>query len=375
MASGFRVITDNYIDSDIYNTITASSEQSGYEVENLEAKTYRQSSWRSSGFFEVTASNKTIVFQETDGVDISATIAEGNYTSRDAMSTAIKTALDAAGGDTYTVTRTDEKFVITSDGSFLRIDGTDVAHTAGDLIGFTTNQSTATPATGLTADSVRIHTEEYIEIDFGVAKRPSTIILTGDRGDTMKLSPTATVKFQMNTTNVWTSPLVDVTLTVGDDYAYKLEDDYFDSSYYRYARIYIEDKDNGNGYIQINVAAIGEQWNLVRGRAQFPFSENYVDNSTVTVNKDMTYYAEERTKIYRYGIKISALKVAAKEELQDFYSDYGITKPFFVSMDSDQAFSSSAERLIKLVRLQGNIETSLINPDFFECNINLIEVL
>ena len=375
MASGFRVITDNYIDNEVYNTITASSEQSGYEVENLEAKTYRQASWRTAGFFEVTASNKTIVFQETDGVDISATIAEGTYTSRDAMSTAIKTALDAAGGDTYTVTRSDEKFVIKSDGSFLRIDGTDGSHTAGDLIGFTTNQSTATPATGLTADAVRIHTEEYIEIDFGVAKRPSAIIMTGDRGETMKLSPTATVKLQMNTTNVWTSPLVDVTLTVGDDYAYKLEDDYFNSSYYRYARIYIEDKDNGNGYLQINVAALGEQWNLVRGRAQFPFSEVYVDNSVITVNKDATYYAEERTKLYQYRVKMSALKIAAKEELQDFFADYGKHKPFFVSIDSDGVFSSSAERLIKLVRLQGNIDTSLTSPDFFECALNLIEVL
>jgi hypothetical protein len=375
MASGFRIITDNYIDDDVYNTITPSSEQSGYEVENIEAKTYRQANWRTDGFFEVTASNKTIVFQETDGVDLTATLAEGNITSRSAMSTAIKTALDAAGGDTYTVTRVDEKFVITSDGSFLRIDGTDGSHTAGDLIGFTTNQSTATPATGLTADVVRIHTEEYIEIDFGVAKRPSAIMLTGDRGDTLKLSPTATVKLQMNTTNVWTAPLVDETLTVGDDYVYKLEDDYFDSSYYRYARIYIEDKDNGNGYIQINVAALGEQWNLVRGRAQFPFSENYIDNSVITVNKDMTYYAEERTKLYRYNVKMSALKKAAKEELQDFFEDYGITKPFMVSIDTDQAFSSSAERLMKLVRFSSNIDTALISKDFFDCTLNLVEVL
>lgn len=375
MASGFRVITDNYIDDDVYNTISASTEQSGYEVENIEAKTYRQASWRSAGYFEVTASNKTIVFQETDGVDISATIAEGNYVSRDAMITAIKTALDNAGGDVYTVTRVDEKFVIASDGSFLRIDGTDGAHTAGDLIGFTTNQSTATPATGLTADAVRIHTSEYIEIDFGVAKRPSAIILTGDRGDTMKLSPTATVKLQMNTTNVWTAPLVDETLTVGDDYVYKLEDDYFDSSYYRYARIYIEDKDNGNGYIQINCAALGEQWSLVRGRAQFPFDELYIDSSVITTNKDLTYYAEERTKLYQYRVRMSALKIAAKEELQDFFTDYGTYKPFFVSIDTDQAFSSSAERLIKLVRLQSNIETTLTSPNFFECALNLIEVL
>lgn len=69
------------------------------------------------GIFEVIAGvNDRIDFEETEASELTATVAEGLYSAID-LATAIDTALDAAGGSTYTTIYDfwDSKFAITSD--------------------------------------------------------------------------------------------------------------------------------------------------------------------------------------------------------------------------------------------------------------------
>lgn len=60
--------------------------------------------------------NDTITFEETAGVDITATLTAGYYTPAD-LATEIQTQLNAAGASTYLVSYTSRKFTLTSDGT------------------------------------------------------------------------------------------------------------------------------------------------------------------------------------------------------------------------------------------------------------------
>lgn len=76
---------------------------------------------------DVDAANNKLNFDEGAG-ELTATVADGNYTLT-ALAAAIKTALDAAGGQTYTVTLSDtDNFVISAPSTFsiLSVTGSDV---------------------------------------------------------------------------------------------------------------------------------------------------------------------------------------------------------------------------------------------------------
>lgn len=95
--------------------------------------------------FTIDANNKFINFDEGGG-ELSAELEQGSHTM-DEMRTIIKTAMDAAGGDTYTVSvnRTTRKFTISSTGTFSLLLGTgsQVGASPFSLLGFTSGSDTA----------------------------------------------------------------------------------------------------------------------------------------------------------------------------------------------------------------------------------------
>lgn len=95
--------------------------------------------------FEITSDNQFLNFDEGGG-ELSASLEIGAY-SMDEMRTVIKTAMDAAGGDTYTVAinRTTRVFTISSTGSFSLLlgTGTQVGASPFSLLGFTSGSDTA----------------------------------------------------------------------------------------------------------------------------------------------------------------------------------------------------------------------------------------
>jgi len=100
--------------------------------------------------------NDDIDFDEGAG-PLVATVAAAVYTDPDVLATAIKTALDTAGADTYTVTYDDtpygtQRFTISSDGTTsLDMDwatGPNVATSIGSDIGFTADDTGAFTYTG-----------------------------------------------------------------------------------------------------------------------------------------------------------------------------------------------------------------------------------
>ena len=104
-----------------------------------------------STFTIVLSTNDDIVFKEDGGGNLTATIAPGSYAMGETSATAgtlceaIKTALEAAGSGTYTITfsNTTKKLTISVGGAIAAVQYINSGSTAGSTIGFTADSSNA----------------------------------------------------------------------------------------------------------------------------------------------------------------------------------------------------------------------------------------
>lgn len=95
--------------------------------------------------------------------------------------------------------------------------------------------------------------DQTIVFDLGAAYDVSYIVIFGHN-----ITSSATVKIQANSSDSWTTPPVDETITVADVMIYHFSTD----ETYRYWRLYIDDDSNTDGYIQIAKVFIGDYLQL-----------------------------------------------------------------------------------------------------------------
>lgn len=366
--SNVRIMNQNYIDSDYLVSQTKSSEQTIAPATNVYDGVRRSKVWRTNGYWEITSANKTIIFQESIGVDLTATIAEANYTSTTTFLAAIKTALDAAGDSTYTVTQDTStlKIKITSNGSggggVFRLIWTSVSSTAATTLGFST-AADDTGALSYTADTLKIHTSEFLVWDLGISSNPKAFVLLGLRNTAIKLSSNAVIRLEGNSTNTWGSPQYTQTLAYNENAIIAFDDDGLDAL--RYWRLYIEDKSNPLGYIEISNIYLGDVVTFTRGSVQFPLEISFDDLASVQFSENGTSFADIRQQTAVYSLDWFGLTTTEYEELQDFIEDTGLAKPFYISLDPDANFSSTASKWVKFVRFTTMPRHRLSSPGVF----------
>lgn len=372
----FRIFNDNFIDTEKLANYSVSSEQSAFPVENIFNQKRRTKVWRSNGYFNVTNSNNKIVFQETNGVDLTAILTVDEYTSITSFSDEIERAMNSAGASTYTVTRSNLRFNITSNGTggggIFKLEYSDSNFTISDLIGITSDKSGALT---YEMDLPRIHEEEFILWDMGVASNPDAFFYIDARNSSIKISPTATIKLQANETNNFSSPSYEQDIAYDDEVLGILSDNGIADSAYRYWRLYVVDKNNPASHIQGGAVFLGNYLNPTRGRAQFPLIQEFIDNSVTIYAESGASYSDIRQKTQSFSISIAALQKADIEDFFIFFNDFGTGKPWFISMDSDANFSSSALRKILLVKFVSEPQYRLISPDNFTLTFRIREEL
>jgi len=375
--SCFRFLESNYVDQDILANSDVSSEQAAFPITNAYNGLRRAKVWRSNGFYVVTSAANGIVFRETScGPDLTASIVAGSYL-RSAFLTAIKTALELVGDSTYTVTFTSQlKISIVSNGG--GGDGTfellfsDVGSTAYSLLGFDAVDLTG----GLTyiSDSINIHSEESITWDLGLDSNPTAFCLIDARNTPISISPTAVVTLQGNHTNVWTSPAYEAVLTYDDRILHLIDDDGLASVGLRYWRVKFVDQ-NPKGYIQVGAFYLGGDYQTVRGAPQFPFRTEHVDRTETVYSEGGQTFSEIKPKTERFSIDWFALTIDEKESFEDIFTQYGTGTPFFVSMDTSVAFSSSQQYHIRYVKFADEPKFELVRPGIYKTNVLFEEQL
>lgn len=375
-----RIMNRNFLDLDLISNLTFSSEQTAFPVNNALNLQRRSKVYRSNGYWEITSSNNEIIFRETSAVDLTATVAEAEYTSSTALYAAIKAALEAAGGSTYTV-ETDSttlKVKITSDGAggggIFEVDWT--SSSMAETLGFNTFEED-TGALTYTADILRIHTSEWIQFDFGISTQPTAFILIGKRNSPIAITPSATIKLQGNETDVWSSGTInsELTLTFDDEVISTINEDGLYNEALRYSRIFFEDKSNVNGYLEFGALFLGTFFSGTRGDVQFPFRAQYIDRSKTTFSEGGQTFSDIREKSESFTTEWFGLTVSEKEEIDDLFDLLGTSQPFFVQFDPNLAFSGRSAKMIRYVKFQQPPQWQLVSPGVFSAVMQFREEL
>jgi hypothetical protein len=226
-----------------------------------------------------------------------------------------------------------------------------------------------------TADDLRIHTSEWLLWDMGISSNPRALAIIGPRNSPIKISPSASVKLQGNETNVWTSPSYEQVLTYNDEVILLTSETGLHTEALRYWRLEIIDRDNPNLYVEIGSLFLGNFYSPTRGAVQFPFSSAPIDRSNTIFSEGGQTFSDIREKAQSFSLDWSALTYPEMEELLEVFDDFGTGIPFFMQLDPDGVFSSSANYYTRFVKFESEPGYTLVRPNFFETSWNMREEL
>jgi hypothetical protein len=376
-----KVLSENYVDSASLSTYSKSSEQSSFPATNTFAGKRRSKVWRSNGYWNITGGSNTIIFQETSGVNLTATVAAAEYTSTTSFLAAIKTAFQAVGGSVYTVTKdaTSQKITIASNGAgggnILKLMWTNASSAAmAGILGYSTSADD-TGALTYAADLIRNCTSEWIKWDFGTSANPKAFVLLGDRASAIKISPLATVTLQGNITDTWTSPVYSQTVAYDERAMTLFSTTGLHTSALRYWRLLISDLDNPLGYVEVSAIYLGDAYATTQGAPQFPFKTKKVDYSTSVTAEGGQLLVDAKAKTQRFSLDWKGLSVTEIEHFDALFESVGTAIPFLMAFDSGSAFSSSAGVYTRMVRYTDAPDYSLESPNNWSMSMELQEDL
>lgn len=373
------IIDANLIDERV--SYTFSSERSGYPASNALDINKRKRTWRSAGYWLIESGSNTLVINDAAGVNITATVAAGEYTTDSLFFAALKTALEAASQSTFTISRdtTTNKIKILAalggTASVFRIICTNAA--SADMCGILGYSvlSDRTGALFYIADLLKIHTSEWFIFDFGFPVSPTAFLAFADRSYPMRISSTAVVNIQGNLTNDFTAPLVDEVATVSD-YGIGLADaDGIGAGVAcRYWKVEIIDQDNAYGYVEIGAMIIGTHV-LTNRSPVFPFNSEDNDLSQREYSEGGQVISSKRAQTEIIPLSWDLLDVTSFENLVACFETYGTHSAFAVILDVDGVFSSTFLKWAKLVRMNNEPRKNLVSFQNWSVQWNLREDL
>lgn len=370
----FRIGDYNYLfDSTV--GIEASSEDASFPASNL-ADFSLAKYWRSSyenGTFVIDSTNKKIDFKESGGgAELNAVITEGTYTATE-LAAAIKSALEDAGAETYTVTysSTTGKWTIASAGSYLSLlwsSGTNTATAAHSTIGFPVTDYTG--AVTYTGSQIAIHTVERVVVDLRSAQDIDSFAAIWGKGDAWKMSEEAVVKLKGSATNSWASPGVSVTLAF--DELYNVLTHFFASAQsYRYWCIEIVDPRNPFLYVELPKLFLTKATQLT----QVPQIGMAI--STKDRSRSMeTDYGHRFTDVYPalgiFEFKYAALSATDLATLEEIFERVGSAAPIFIALDSTGSVYDK-DRFFMYGYLNDELKRSNVFYTYFDTGLQLVE--
>lgn len=370
MANCVGVCNGNYLD--VAANKTASSERVSYLAENVYNIDKRKKVWRTGGFWKIEDDSNTIVFRESVGVDLTATIPAGDYNDTLDLRLAIAAAMEAVGGSGYAITLNGQgKFVFTSDGvgggGIFQLMWTDANSAAmAGILGFDTG-SNQTGSLSYTADVLRIHTGEFLLWDLGFPSNPKAFALVSDRNIPLKVSTNAVIKIQGNTTNDFTSPSVDLTVNFTDFVLAKWDvGGLAGVNSYRYWRFYIEDKENHRQYVEFGAVYLGDMHDATRGCVVFPLEKSGIDRSEIITAEHGQVFAREIPKAQSLRLGWEGLTKVEERSLWQHFEYVGLTKSFFLILDLQDAFSVTEEENVILCKFEQAPDSRLVSPNNFQ---------
>ena len=332
MSVDFRFVDFNYpFQSSV--AITSTSEDVNFPAINA-GKEFRSKAWRSSGYYEITDSNNKIDFKELGvGPEITATIINGNYDAT-GLALAIKTAFEAVGAETYTISFAvgSGLWTVSTTGAFLSLlfsTGTNASSSVRNAIGFGLNDFTGGTVYG--GAFISLHTFERVVFDIKTTEPIDTFAALWDPSEGNGLSQEAVIKLKGNHSANFDSPLVDITLSIDDTFN-QATHFFTEDQNYRFWAIEIVDPKNPNLYVELGTIILGKTATFTRIPSNgFKYTE--VDNSKLISNDYRNQYVDLFPTHRELDFDINILDYAQVQVLEDIYRRVGIQTPVFVALD------------------------------------------
>jgi F5/8 type C domain-containing protein len=176
-------------------------------------------------------------------------------------------------------------------------------------------------------------TAQSIVFDLVTTEPINSIVLLWPKENGIRLTDAAVIKIQANATNVWTSPAVDQTLTINNDYS--VASHFFTSDQnYRYWRVTITDPTNPYGYLELGVVWLGKALDIEN--AQNGFTHKLIDQSKVTRNDFGHEYVDEYPLTSVLEFSYLNIEYDTQVILENAYRTNGRRKPVLVALDAEE---------------------------------------
>lgn len=355
----------HFTDQDERVGLTVSSEDENFLAESIYDDDTRGSTWRTNGYWLIDSNNNTIVFDDGSGA-VTATLTSGEYSGDAAFFAHVKTQMEAAGANTYTISRspTTFKISISSNTSGFDILWTDVASNTAGLFGFddSSDSTGATLVSGLysyTADTISIHTEDFLIFDFGSPVRPQFFSALGPSDRELPLSGSAVIRLMFNNSSSFTSPSQTITCTYDSAGIFEYDTTGIANNTYRYMKFQIVDPANAFGTIEFSKIVAGSVLGIQKGAVQFPLSLSGSDLSSSQTSFAGQAYGQENGAFVQFSLDWFGLDSVSMEALKDhFYKKYKTFKSYFVFLDADGVFSTTPNKSFYYVK---NVEAPSID--------------
>jgi hypothetical protein len=332
-------------------TLTASSEEIGYPVQNI-VNPLRSKTWRSKQGWNIVASfNDRLDFTEGVTGDASAEIAVGNYATGDEMATQLQTAINAAATDnSYAVTysATTYKFTIARSSGAATIGlewstGANTARSVGECLGFDVSADD-TGATTYTGDNAAYKSREFVIFSMSQALSMQVALVLD-----YNFQANDTIKFQADASpSGWASPDSNTTLT--EENANKtIRKKYFSSVSKQYIRMLVNDVTyNITGYTNIGLFYFGGFMLMARD-----FGMNFTQGRrelSKAVNADQgAPWLNSRPSAWTWGLAWNGISTGDKDNLNTMQDTVRINKGFFVDLEGTST-STMKTQYVKMTR-------------------------
>jgi len=330
----------NNLWADTTKAISYSTQHPNFPATNSRHRDFTKP-WKSrhgvgSGWGQITIEanvNDRFDFQEAPATPLAAILTPGTY-NVDTVCAHLKAQMEAVGGSTYTpeyIETGDDKnhFKISSDGAggtgifeLLHNSGANKARSISDALGYITSADDI-GALNYLADYIRIHTEEYLGTDLGVATDIYGVVIQKHNIQTAGLI------------QVWGSNNSD--FSTGIKLSFTIQDDILVLSWptpyqYQYWRFYIKDPSNPDGYVEMGLCFLGSEFRPTRyfspERAGRP-----VDPSLVKRSEGGQVSTIQRTRYFEREYEFQSTN--QKTEFEAMFESVGTSKGFFFCENSD----------------------------------------
>lgn len=198
-----------------------------------------------------------------------------------------------------------------------------------------------------------------------------SVILLWSKEDGIKLTDTATVKIQANATNNWTSPALDQTITISNEYV--VASHYFTSNQsYRYWRVLITDAGNPWNYIELGQVFLGKSEAVENAQNGFKFK--LIDSTNVIQNEFGHKYFDEYPTRSVIEFDYKYLDYSAIQLLENAFRKNGKQKPVVIAIDPEETVFDKDHFMIYGL-MGGQFGTNHVKHDLFNAETMVVEEL